>query len=269
MREFDRHISLPGTVNLRDMGGYATSSGGRVRTRCLFRSGHLAYANDETLAEVAALNITLVCDFRTDDERHEQPNRYHTNHSPITENLPVWPSKVLGADIAAQKMIAGEISFDEAAHLQGLNYREFVRDQSDRFAKMFAAILADEHTAVLLHCSAGKDRTGIGAAMLHIALGVPTADVVADYMLSLEGQGARDQTMYHVEKEWNARNGSHEPGCTKDDIFALFSVNPKKINAALDEMEKVGGSVDGYIRNVLGVDNAAFAELRRRYVVPS
>jgi len=251
------------------MGGYETSGGGCVKTGCLFRSGHLAHADDETLREVAALKITLVCDFRIDQERKEQPSRYHATHSPVTKSLPVWPFKAPGADVAAQKMIAGEISYDEAASFQGSGYREFVRDQSDRFAGMFAAILSDEHTAVLLHCSAGKDRTGIGAAMLHVALGVSHDDAVSDYMLSLEGQGALAQTMNYVEKEWSACNGSDEPACTKDDIFTLFSVHPNKINAALDEMEKVGGSLDGYIRDVLGVDETALAELRRRYVEPT
>lgn len=266
MTNLDRHIRFPGTINLRDMGGYETEDGGRVKTGRLYRSGHLAHADDDALPEIAALNITLVCDFRIDDEREEHPNRYHDNHSPVVEILPVWPWKAPGADVAAHKMMAGEIGFDDAAGFQGSGYREFVREQADRFAKMFAAILADDHTAVLLHCSAGKDRTGIGTAMLHAALGVSRDDSVSDYMLSLDGQGARAQTMYYVEKEWADFDGPGDPVCTKDDIFTLFSVHPNKINAAFDEMETVGGSVDGYIRDVLGVSDDARAELKRRYV---
>jgi len=265
MTDFDRHLRFPGTINFRDMGGYRTSDGEHVAQGRLFRSGHLAHAEDSALQEIADLNITLVCDFRIDDEREEHPNRYHDDHSTEIETLPIWPWKAPGADEAARKMMTGEISADEAAGYLGLGYREFVRDQSDRFAKMFSAILAGEHTALLIHCSAGKDRTGIGSALLLSTLGVSRSDVVADYMQSLDGQGAHAQTMFYVEKDWAAHEGP-EPACTKDDIVTLFSVHPSKIHAAFDEMEQVGGSVDGYIRDVLGVTDDARTELKKRYV---
>ena len=84
-------------------------------------------------------------------------------------------------------------------------------------------------------------------------------------MQSLNGQGAYAQTMFYVEKEW-ATHKEPNPACTKDDIFTLFSVHPRKINAAFDEMEQVGGSVDGYVRDALGVTDDARTELKRRYV---
>lgn len=265
MESFDRHIRLPGTINLRDMGGYATADGGRVKTRRLFRSGHLAHADDDVLPEVAALNISLVCDFRIDEEREEHPNRYHDSHSPKTHALSVWPISTPGVHIATQKMLAGEISFAEAEGMQGLGYREFVREQSDKFASMFSAILEEDHPAILLHCSAGKDRTGIAAAMVHTALGISREDAVSDYLETAHGQGARAQSMFYVEKEWN-EFGEENHACTKEDVLALFSAHPNKINAAFDEMGKVGGSVDGYIRDVLGVTDGAREELRQRYV---
>ena len=74
--------------------------------------------------------------------------------------------------------------------------------------------------------------------------------------------------MYYVEKYWNDFEGA-EPSCSKEDILTLFSTHPNKINAALDEMKKVGGSVEGYIRDVLGVSDEARTELKRRYVDPA
>lgn len=265
MADFDRHLRFPGAINFRDMGGYGTSDGGQVARGRLFRSGHLAHVEDGALPDIAALNITLVCDFRIGDERKEHPNRYHDDHSPEIEALPIWPWKAPGSDVAAHEMMRGEISADDAAGYLGQGYREFVRGQSDRFAKMFAAVLAADHPAILLHCSAGKDRTGIGSALLLSTLGVSRCDIVADYMQSLNGQGAYAQTMFYVEKEWAAHKEPN-PACTKDDIFTLFSVHPRKINAAFDEMEQVGGSVDGYVRDALGVTDDARTELKRRYV---
>ena len=265
MTVFDRHLRFPGTINFRDMGGYATEDGGRVKRRHLFRSGHLAHVEDSALPEIAALNISLICDFRIDDEREEHPNRFHGSHSPDVRALSVWPISTPGVVVATQKMMCGEIRFEEAENMQGSGYREFVREQADKFAAIFSALLEAEHPAVLMHCSAGKDRTGIASAMVHSALGVSRKDAVADYMLSIHGQGARAQSLYYVNKTWEDYGGP-EPVCTKDDLLALFSSHPNKINAAFDEMEKVGGSVDGYIRNVLGVTDDARVELKRRYV---
>lgn len=265
MTSIDRHLRFHGTINFRDMGGYATTNGGRVAQRRLFRSGHLAHADPEALPEIAALNITLVCDFRIDDERDEHPNRYHQSHTPDVKTLPVWPFKTPGYDVAAKKLMRGEIEPAEAQGYLRSGYREFVCDQADRFAAVFTYILERNHPAILLHCSAGKDRTGIAAAILLSALGVSQDDVVEDYMLSISGHGARTQTQFYVDKEWADHDGP-EPVCLKEDIFTLFSVHPAKINAAFDEMEKVCGSVAGYLRDALGLTDAMRTELQRRYI---
>ncbi|MFL2770836.1 MAG: tyrosine-protein phosphatase [Rhodospirillaceae bacterium] len=265
MTNFDRHLRLPGTINFRDMGGYSTKDGGHVAHGRLFRSGHMANLHEEALPRISALNISLVCDFRNDYEREQYPSRYYDNHLPVIETLPVWPDKSPKAHDAAQELLSGKISAKEAPDFLGLCYREFVRDQSKQFANLFSAVLADNHPVVLLHCSAGKDRTGIGSALLLSVLGVSRADVVADYMLSLYGHGAYIQTMQYVEQSWIKFKGGN-PACSRGDIFTLFSAHPSKIAAAFDEMEKVGGSVDGYICDVLGVTDSARIELQRRYL---
>ena len=268
MADLDRHLRFPGTINFRDMGGYQTSDGGRVRTGQLFRSGHLAHVEPDALSDIAKLNITLLCDFRVDDERAEHPNRYAEGHTPAVKHLPVWPSKTPGSDEAAKKILMGEIGIEDASGYLGSGYREFIRDQSNHFANVFSAILSDGHIGILLHCSAAKDRTGIAAALLLTALGVHREDVVKDYMLSVDGHGAAPQTQFYVDKEWNKRGGER-PHCSKEDIFTLFSVHPQKINAAFDEMNRIAESADGYLRDVLGLTNDALTELRQRYVDPA
>ena len=250
------------------MGGYITKGGRRVVQGRLFRSGHMAHLHAEALPVISELNISLVCDFRNDYEREKYPSRYYDNHVPVIETLPVWPDKTPKAHDAAQELLSGKISVKEAPEFLGLCYREFVRDQSKQFANLFSAVLANNHPAILLHCSAGKDRTGIGSALLLSVLGVSRADVVADYMLSLYGHGAHTQTMQYVEQSWIKFKGG-DPACSKDDIFTLLSVHPSKIAAAFDEMEKLGGSVDGYISDVLGVTDSARIELKRRYLTHS
>lgn len=263
----DRHLRFPGTINFRDMGGYRTVDGNRVKMGRLFRSGHLAHTEPDARAAIAELGIGLVCDFRTDAERNEHPNQYAVDHTPIVKHLPIWPQKTPGSDIAAQKMLHGEIGTHEAGRYLGSGYREFARHQHERFAEVFSSVVKQGGSSALLHCSAGKDRTGIAAALLLHTLGVSRDDIVSDYMLSKEGQGAELQTRHYVDVEWLAFDGT--PACTKEDIFDLFSVHTAKINAAFDEMENVAGSVDTYIRDTLGVTDEMQRALKRHYLEPA
>jgi len=267
----DRHLRLPGTNNMRDMGGYQTCDGGRVRMGGLFRSGYLTNVTPETSIAIANLGIGLVCDFRTDQERDEHPNRYAADHKPTVKHLPVWPVGTPGVDNTVARLLRGEASPQKALDDQCNGYREFVRDQSDRFAGLFTALTEHAPGAMLMHCSAGKDRTGIAAALLLTALGVSRRDVVEDYLLSRDGHGAREQTQYYIDLYWEAHIATHDtnPVCTKDDVHALFSSQPEKINAAFDEMEQVAGTVDTYIRDVLGVSDDMRCSLQRHYVEPA
>ncbi|MBT6961327.1 MAG: tyrosine-protein phosphatase [Rhodospirillaceae bacterium] len=268
MTFLDRHLRFPGTINFRDMGGYPTENGGRVCLGRMFLSGHLAFADASAQTDIAALNIGVVCDFRTDDERREHPNQYAEGHAPDMKALPVWPVGTPGIDDTVGRFMRGEINIDHALTDQQNGYREFVRDQSGQFAKMLHAILGSRHDAILLHCSAGKDRTGIASALLLTTLGVSQGDARADYMLSAEGYGAVAQTQFYVDQYWNAHVSSYgtDPVCTLQDVHQLFAVQPEKIEAAFDEMRIVGGSIDGYVRDILELSDIDRATLRQRYL---
>lgn len=264
----DRHLRLPGTSNFRDMGGYRTAGGGRVKMNRLFRSGYLAHLTPDSRTVIANLKIGLVCDFRTDTERETHPSKFADHHDPKIAHLPVWPVGTPGVDNTVARLLRGTADMESAITDQCNAYREFMHDQSQQFAGLFKAIHNHAPGALLMHCSAGKDRTGIAAALMLTALGVSRADVLSDYLLSRGGHGARDQTQYYVDLYWEAHCSSSDtaPACTKDDMHALFSSQPEKIAAAFDEMERVAGSVDGYICDVLGVTDQMRRELQRHYV---
>ena len=266
MNKFDPHLRFPGTLNFRDMGGHQTAGGGRVRSRRLFRSGHLADTEPSSQSDIATLGISLVCDFRIEDERNEQPNQYHVNWKPKFAHLPIWPVVTPGIDNTVARLMSGEIDIDGAMKDQTGAYREFVRERNSQFAGMFTAILDAEHPSILLHCSAGKDRTGIAAALLLTALGVEPVDVRRDYLLTSEGHGARAQTQFYIDKYWAAYK--NEPSCTQEDLHRLFSVQSEKIDAAFDEMRTISGSIEHYLGDALALTDNSIAELKRRYVTP-
>ena len=129
-------------------------------------------------------------------------------------------------------------------------YRGFVRDNSPRFAEFFQHLLASDEPTVF-HCTAGKDRTGFAAAMLLHALDVPQAEVMHDYLLTNERLA--------MPQVW--RNG-----LPSDVMNVLWRVQPAFLQAAIEEAERRHGSLDGYLREALGLREAERALLRARYL---
>lgn len=264
----DRHLRFPGTINFHDMGGYETHDGGRVRSDFLYRSGHLAFAEANAKNDIAALDIRLICDFRTDEERQDSPTTYADGHTPKVVSLPIWPVRTPGVDTTVARLLRGDATIKNALEDQADGYREFVRDQSAQFANMFQAILGNVGGAVLLHCSGGKDRTGIASALLLTALGVPLDDVIKDYLLSADGNGAIEHTQFYVDQYW-AAHISYEgaaPNCTEEDVRRLFTVQVEEIAAALDEIKDITGSADKYLNKTLGLTNESRDALKHRFV---
>jgi len=161
----DRHKSVAGTYNLRDTGGY-TASAGQTRWGKLFRSDALHQLTDDSRASLAALGITLVIDLRDDSELLSSPSRLEGTditiiHTPIYTSTPSFTS-------------LGEVT------LAGL-YRVMVREYGHNLARAVGLIARSSDAPVLVHCTAGKDRTGLVVALALLAAGVDRADVVADY----------------------------------------------------------------------------------------
>jgi len=167
----DRHVALDGAVNFRDIGGYATEDGRRVRWRTVYRADGLSRLSDDDRATITALGITTVVDLRTSAELEggafpvdQIPVRFL--HLPLLDAVP---------DAERFEMVPGMLA---------AQYRDITRDAAPQIATALG-ILADPgaHPAVV-HCTAGKDRTGVLVAILLGLLGVPDATIVEDYTLS-------------------------------------------------------------------------------------
>lgn len=167
-------VSLAGVSNLRDVGGYRTADGRAVRRGLVFRSAALAKLTDADMAQVAQLGLRTVCDFRGVEESGRAP-------TPLTSvrivPLPIEPTVGAGLrDILHTKEATGE-----ALHaVLERAYVAYALSSQSQYCAMLDLVV-DGGTPLLFHCSAGKDRTGFGAALLLTALGVPWPDVVADF----------------------------------------------------------------------------------------
>lgn len=247
----DRSLRLAGAPNFRDVGGYRTGDGRWVRMGALYRSDRLDRLTDEDFARIAALNPALVVDLRLERERLAAPDRLPPGASGLVAD--VYADAAPGSD-----PYAGIATAADAKELLLTANRRFVSLPSAR--RGYAALLAsvrDARGPVVYHCTAGKDRTGWGTAVLLTLLGVPRATVVADYLAS---------NGYLVERN---RRQLARLGADGARIEPTLWVRADYLAAAFDEVERGYGSFDAYASQALGIDAAAVAELRARYLVGS
>ncbi|MFC4594004.1 tyrosine-protein phosphatase [Sphingobium tyrosinilyticum] len=245
-------LRLESAFNLRDFGGYATADGRVVRRGMLYRSGTMALLSDADAAHLRSLGIRAICDFRRGNERTAEPTLWHGAEvdyfcRDYSESSGLLGEMLKRTDATAEDMREAMLSL----------YRVIPVDHAASYRAMFAQI-ANGRVPILINCSAGKDRTGVGAALILAALGVPRETIVADYLLTNEHADwnwllAQRNTL--VARARRVRPEVLEPLLTVDVAYldALFAV--------LDERH---GGVDGYLTQALGVDEAARKALRTR-----
>lgn len=241
----DRLIRLQGATNFRDLGGYTGQGGRPLRWRQLFRAEHLADLTDADHAAVATLGVARTFDFRGVHERAATPYQLP---GAVQHSLSIEPSVVQRMqDIVA----AGQaLTVPAVVDLMNELYRALVNDQSHRFAELFAHLL-DEERPLLFHCTAGKDRTGVAAALILLALGVDRGTVMHDYLLT--NQHYRHPPMPASETPPEVR-------------AVLWTVREDFLDTALNSIDREHGGIDAYLQQRLGVTPAARALLVARYL---
>ncbi|TDG33464.1 tyrosine-protein phosphatase [Paracraurococcus ruber] len=239
-------VPLEGASNLRDLGGWPVADGRRVRRGLVYRSATLDGLTVADQAQVAALGIRTVCDLRGEREAAARPSRLPPSAERVA--LPIEPA--VGAslrDLAQREESTGE---DVVALL-----RQAYLDYASRFLpvyrRMFTLLLEPGRTALMFHCSAGKDRTGLGAALLLTALGA-TRQVVMDDYLATDRLWRRDHPL--------------PPGTPKPLGDALLATHPALLEEALDTAVAAHGGVPLLLECGLGLDAARLAALRDTFL---
>jgi protein tyrosine/serine phosphatase len=242
--------------NFRDYGDYATAAGGHVRHGRLYRSAHHAGASEADLERLAAIDFGVVIDLRRPVERRRQPSK-----RPPTFTGLVIESELDEAGEAPHITFlkTADLTPDSGRRFMTATYRElpFAPAHLDLFSRYFRA-LAESERPVLIHCAAGKDRTGMLAALTHHLLNVSEDDLMTDYLLTNTAVDleARAPGIAEQLKAFTGRTASH------DAVVAFMGVEPAYLHAALQALRERHGSVDAYLEQALGVD----AGLRDRIV---
>lgn len=241
-----RILNLSGASNFRDLGGYAGAGGRTVRWRKLFRSDHLGALTPQDLANLSALGLARVCDFRGREERRPLAC---VIPGVAVHALSIEPTVVQGM----QALLAAGTALTPLATLALMEqtYRDFVLHNSPRFAELFAQLL-DDDAPLVFHCTAGKDRTGFAAALILSALGVPHPVVMQDYLLTND---------YY-------RQPAASGFASQDVLDVLWRVQPCFLEAAMQTVQQQHGDLDGYLTTELGIGPRQRARLQSLYLEP-
>lgn len=236
----ERHLPLDSVYNARDLGGYRTSDGRHVKWGKIIRSDDLHSLTPHDRDYLASIPIKTVVDFRSAQEIEARPDVLPSSDTRYYE-LSITPGNIedvqsfmnLTPEQVTQAM--EEMNRYFATSPEGIKrYREFFR------------LLQEEGDAPLLfHCSAGKDRTGMGAALVLYALNVPQETIMEDYLLSNE----------YVKEKYGKYIEQYPQ------LEGLFEVKPEYLQAGIGDIKNKYGSVDKYLRDELGVDVEGFRNI--------
>jgi protein-tyrosine phosphatase len=238
--------TLASFANLRDLGGHVGAHGKSLKRGRVYRSANLASDSPDIIAQLASLGVRSIVDLRANKERETHPTPWSEmgckdywfhDHTSNVANLAISMRDCLSQpSVVRERMVA--------------LYRELPFTQREGYRTLFSR-LADHRTPLLFHCSAGKDRTGVGAALLLSSLGVPGESILRDYQetnnfdLNSKFKGHEIQTLAPAES-----------------LAAMSGAHPEYLEAALAEIVERCGSIAGYLHTVLSLGAAEIDRVR-------
>jgi protein-tyrosine phosphatase len=250
--------ALQGGRNFRDLGGYTTTDGRTVRWGRLYRSGVMSYFTDVDIAAIDQLGIRVICDLRTSHERRREPTRWGAT---AVEQLN-WEYDSREVSLRTYLADATEFSTDVARRSMIRLYRHIPTIFAAHYAGLFRR-LADGDVPLVFHCSAGKDRTGVAAALVLMALGVSREQVVEDYALTDRVVDLEKALFEHPRGSIGlGEDRSYLSRFDRATRAPLLQALPEYLAAAFDEIESTHGSIDTYLEARLAVTPGMLETLR-------
>jgi protein-tyrosine phosphatase len=242
-------IALQGQSNFRDLGGYTTADGRRVKPGLIFRSGELSNLTPQDYRSLSTLGLRTIYDLRTDGERATAQTMWAAG--PVQ----TFVSPKRGSPLAG---LTGRLTPAQARSAILGFYRQMPMAYAPEFKGIFQELLGDQ-APLLFHCTAGKDRSGLAAALILTALGVPRAEVLSDYEL----------TNRYLDLADLQRAGPNSALLTRlpPDVAQVFlAADPAYLEASFQAIDQNYGSIDAYFASALSIGPAQKAKLRSLYL---
>lgn len=258
-----RIVPLAGVKNFRDMGGYTTKDGRTVKWGHLFRSGHLSDMTDDCGTELTARDIGTVIDFRSDREKERHPVRWPKSWAPDYHALPIGGNAAAWVHDLFERIATSPFPADELRAQFILAFETIPVRNASGVKDYFDAIIDRKNPgAVLFHCTAGKDRTGITGALMLRALGVDEDQVMADFLTTNDAVDL-DETSTRLAG-WLSSRANRE--ITPRDVFPLVGVEADFLHAADKAIAREFDSTENYMSKVLGLTADRLDKLRSSFL---
>lgn len=245
-----REVKLQGAINFRDLGGYTTKDGKHVKWGKIYRSASLNKLTDADLAKLHSLSLAYVADFRGPYEVKTAPDKLPAQA--IRVSLPAGSENIGDSNYMKQMMMTQ--NKDSAI----LSFYSNITPFKERYKPVFDEMLQlPADSAMLFHCTAGKDRTGIAAALILYALGVDEETIVEDYLATnyyraTENEKSIAGMMHYGMNETTARN--------------MMAAKREYLEAAYMSIMKQYGSIDTYLTKEMDLTPAKLSRLKQMYL---
>ena len=259
-----RIVPLHGAGNFRDFGGYPAGDGMQVKRAMLFRSNRLSLLTPEDIETLEATGIATIFDLRAEREREADPTAWRSPHLSVH----TWPPghKRRLVDMAQEY----PPDADGARALMEDFYAQMPRVLGHAFSDIITRIAAGAVPCVI-HCSAGKDRTGVAAALVLTALGVPRDIVLDDYAMTDRIAASEDdvaRSLFAGRDGGGRAQAAMRERFTPEAIAMMRSARPHLIAGALAAIDRDFESFDAFLASI-GVEAGVAQALRARLLEPA
>ena len=228
----ERHFAFEGCFNFRDIGGYLTKEGKKIKKGIYFRTGRQDRMSEKDLAELKNLKISTQIDLRKPEEILDQGKGPLENMGADYINIPIIPDG--GSDQLSR--LVGDTG------ISGKRYLGYLEFGPESWLKIFEILANKDSLPLVLHCTAGKDRTGVSTAFLLSVLGVDRDLIEADYKLTnLDTERQAD----FIEN-----SGGFPEGVDREAMILAAGVPEDAMTVFLDGVESRWGSVLGYLEEI-------------------
>lgn len=254
----DRLIDFERVLNFRDFGGWGTTCGAKIARGKLYRSAAFNDATEADVARLEAMGVRFLVDLRRPEERRHEPNRWPGESCRVIFNDEGAEGVALPPHLVA--LLQSDLSPKSTRDYMLDLYREIPFDP--RLIRLYRDWFAElgEGGAGVIHCAAGKDRTGIGCALTLLALGVDEESVFADYEFTNAAVDL-EKRMPKIQERMEERLARKLDSAA---LRPMLGVEVDYLRTALDAIEARHGSTQRYLEDVLGVGAGERAAVRAR-----
>lgn len=270
----ERLLPLQGAINVRDMGGYTTTTGKTVNWGMLYRGDQLSKLTSEDIKYLEKIRLQSIIDFRSKKERELNPNyKLSTVHSIFECDPQSSVAEAAGEAVSFEKenrrivenLENGAVPKEElngSGKAFHKNYREFVTKETGKkaFSHMLKALVSLDNCPVLMHCRGGKDRTGFGAALTLAVLGVGEAQIIEDYLITQAVRKERNKykmTLYAEHTDNQA---------VLDYLEAMIDTRIDYIQSSFAAIYENYGTVENYVVEGLGLSKIEIEKIRKNFL---